>query len=222
MRACFACWFARRRSNRRTAERGRHEVTEAEARGLAERAALEQSRRATLPADPNGYKLELPKDFQIPQGVEFKLDPNSEAARLARDFAHSAGLSQEQFSKLVAIYAAERVAEQTMMADLRKQEIDKLGVQGSARVTAINNFLRAHFDADTAQAFMATLATSRQVAGWEKIMSRLTNQSASTFSQQHRAPPEPEGRVTEQQYQSMSAGERLDYARRFPQGNGRN
>jgi len=104
---------------------------------------------------------------------------------------------------------------------LRKQEIDKLGVQGTMRVTAINNFLKAHFDADTAQAFMATLATSRQVAGWEKIMPRLTNQSASTFSQQHRAPPEPEGRVTAEQWDRMGAGEKLDYARRFPQGNGR-
>ena len=94
-----------------TEQRVRIGAFEAEARGLAERAALEQSRRATLPADANGYKLELPKDFQIPQGVEFKLDPNSEAARLARDFAHEAGLSQEQFSKLVSIYAAERVAE---------------------------------------------------------------------------------------------------------------
>src|SRR6266702_2501575 len=48
---------------------GEREFTAQELNDIASYKAAEDSRRATLPVDPNGYKAELPPDFKPPEGV---------------------------------------------------------------------------------------------------------------------------------------------------------
>jgi hypothetical protein len=119
---------------------GETELTETELRGLMERKGLEDSRKLTLPADPSKYALTLPKDFVVPQGIEYKIDETSPAAQLARQFAHEAGLSQEQFCKMVAIHAATEVQQVTNLKTARDAEVAKLGATASQRVTAAEIF----------------------------------------------------------------------------------
>src|SRR5262245_10105693 len=94
------------------------ELTAAEIKALVEHHAAEQSRRLTLPESPDGYELKLPTDFKAPPGAEPKFDPQSVGVKLARDFAHSAGLSQEQFSRLLAIGGALQVQSATLFKSL--------------------------------------------------------------------------------------------------------
>src|SRR5581483_1063164 len=62
---------------------------------VATRDAAEQVRRNALPQKPEDVKIELPKEFQVPQGVEFKLDPSKPEFAKLQAAAHKHGLSHE-------------------------------------------------------------------------------------------------------------------------------
>src|SRR5262249_35234638 len=123
------------------------ELSEEDVRDLLQRHALEQSRKATLPASPADYRLELPADFQVPQGIEFRFDENhpinGPILADARAFAHAQGFSQEQFSRLLGFHAAAKVAEMTKVAELHAAELGKLGANAQTRVDAVTTWLRS-------------------------------------------------------------------------------
>jgi hypothetical protein len=188
------------------------ELTEQDVKSLLERHALEESRKATLPSDPRGYKLELPADFVVPPGVEFTFNENDPRARLAREFALENGLSQAQFSKLIAIDAARQVEELAALNRAVDAEIKKLGATGTQRVTAIQQFLRGALGDDGATPFIKTLVSEKMVSGWERIMQRVSSQGVGSFSQSHRESDERSG-PSDEAWSKMSYGERADYAR---------
>jgi hypothetical protein len=51
---------------------GSMELSEADITGLMERHALEQGRKAAMPATAGEYSLDLPSDFVMPEGQNFK------------------------------------------------------------------------------------------------------------------------------------------------------
>ena len=203
-----------------TVKIGELNLTEQDIRGLMERAGIEASRKATLPADPSGYKLELPKDFVAPQGVEFKWATNDPALAplidQARTFAHQAGFDQEQFSKMMSFYAAE-ISKVAKFNEVLQREIQKLGPSGTPRITAIQQFLRGHLGDDLARPMSAMIVSEPIVRAFESLMRRMSGQSSHNFTHASREAPEPEGRVTEEQWNAMGPGQKLDYARQFPQ-----
>ena len=213
-----------------TVKIGELSLTEQDVRGLMERSALEQSRKLTIPPTPNDYKLELPKDFVAPQGTEFRwatADPViAPLIEQAKVFAHEAGLDQTQFSKMMSFYAATEITKMTRFNEILQKEISKLGPSGTPRITAIQTFLRAQLGDDLAKPLSAMIVSEPIVRGWERIMAGFRGQSGHNYSNANREPPEPQGRVSEEQWGRMSAGEKLDYSRGFNQdqfqrGNGR-
>jgi hypothetical protein len=188
------------------------ELTREEINGLRERDALEKSRKLTQPADPTGYKLELPKDFVQPQGIEFKFDESGPAVQLAREFAHKNGFSQEQFSRMAAIHAAVEVQKLTQFRDLERVEVEKLGATGSQRVTAVQTFLKAHLGDDIARPFMNTLVMEKQVRGWEMIMQKLAGGGSSPRLNSGRGPDDARPRMSDADWSRMSYSEQKAYA----------
>jgi hypothetical protein len=180
-------------------------LSDVEIKGLIERHAVEQSRKATLPADPSGYKLELPEDFTIPPGVELVLTEN-EQARLAREFALEAGLSQSQFARLVGIAASRQVAETARLNAAMAAETKKLGQTGTLRVSAVQQFLRGTLGDEMAQPFIATMVTERMVRGWETLMRNFESQGTGSFSSAHREAPASNGRI--ENYENLSFEQR--------------
>ncbi len=80
------------------------ELTESPVRGLMERNAIEDSRKATLPAKPEDYKFEVSKNFVAPQGIELTLNDKDPAPPLARQLMHDIDQGrggQEAFSRMV-------------------------------------------------------------------------------------------------------------------------
>src|SRR6516164_9790986 len=116
---------------------------------LAAFKASQDVRRSTLPPSPNDYKAELPADFKIPDGIKYEFNNADPLLAQAQAVAHEAGLSQDQFSKLLAIYAGGQVASQQQIATARNAEVAKLGAAGPARIDALTTFFRAYLgDAD--------------------------------------------------------------------------
>jgi hypothetical protein len=140
--------------------------------GKAERDAL----LAQVPADPTGYKVTLPPDFQLPEGFalpegqESIIDENDPRVGAVRDYAHANQLSQQQFEGLIAIGAQMDIAEQTSMREALGKQREELGAKAEERVTAVTTWLGAKIGGEFAQALAPMLYTAKQVQAFERLM----------------------------------------------------
>lgn len=178
--------------------------------------AEQDLRRANVPQTPDGYKLELPKDMKLPNGAEIQVAPINDpikgpALRAFQDWAHKNGLSQTQFSEALGLYASANSNEQIAIANAAQREMESAGVNAAVRVDAVSLWLKSHYPG-AAKAFIATLATSKQLDAWESIITRSINGGAGSFS---RRGNEPESqKLSDEAYDKMSYGEKKDYAER--------
>jgi hypothetical protein len=174
---------------------GDNEYSADELQALAQHKAAEDVRKASLPASPDQYSVRLPEDFKVPPGLDFKIAGADDPVlggiiQQAQTFAHEIGLSQSQFEKMVSFHAATQLQTEQFIATARQAEVDKLGVSGTARVTAIENWLTAHLGPELAKPQLQTLATARHVEGWEKLIQKFSSGGGSSFSQAHRTAPD--------------------------------
>jgi hypothetical protein len=174
--------------------------------------ASEDSRRLTLPQKPEEYDFALPKDFKPPEGIEFQLNPQDPLAAEARKFAIEAGLSKEQFSKLLAIHAAGQIGSVQAINNAKAAEVQKLGVNGPARKTAVDTFIASvpGVSADDAKAFSNFMFTAAQVQVMEKIMAHMRSQGVAPMRPNPDAPAPRT--ISDAEWDKMSYAARKDYA----------
>jgi hypothetical protein len=153
---------------------------------LSTKDAADAVRKNSLPANADAYKIELPKEFVMPVGVEFKFDEKAPELAQARAMAHAKGWTQQDFSEALGIFAAAKVAEQATINTARTAEVGKLGANGPARVDAVTQFM----DAQGLGVLKSTLVTAAQVQAWEAHITKLTSQGTASFSQSHRVAAE--------------------------------
>lgn len=176
-------------------------------------------KRLTLPADPDAYKVELPADFKPPEGIDFKFKEGDPLLGQARTLAHSMGISQDNFSKLLGLYAGAQVATQQQIKTAQNAEIAKLGPTGPARVTAATTFLKAVLgDAGGAQ-MASRMFTASDVENVEKLITRFSTQGVASFRQTGRD-VDMVGRADPAAVEKMTYSEKKAYAAKFPQTNG--
>lgn len=184
--------------------------------------AADTVRRNALPATADAYKPELPKDFQIPQGIEFAFktdDPlMAQAKTLFHDIQTGKVSGQEAFSQMLGLYAGAQIADQQSIVAARNAEIGKLGATGTARINAIETFWKAFIGDDKmAGQLNARILTASDVAIHEKIITKLSGQGAANFSQQHREAENAPGAQPAEVVDKMNGAQRLDYVRQFDQ-----
>ena len=174
-------------------------------------------RRSTLPPSPNDYKAELPADFKVPDGVTFQFNNADPLLAQAQSVAHKAGLTQEQFSQLLGIYAGGQVSSQQQIQTARNAEVQKLGATGPARIDALTTFFRAYLGESDGNAVMARAFTAADVQRLEKLVGKITSQGGAAFRGNGREPPQPAGRLSREQIDRLTPAQRLDYARQWDQ-----
>jgi hypothetical protein len=91
-------------------------------------------RRAAVPADPSQYKIEA-KDVVLPPGMDWRFNEADPALAAARTWAHSVGLTQDQFAGLLGQYASMEAAKEATFQNAMKGELEKLGANATLRVT---------------------------------------------------------------------------------------
>lgn len=177
---------------------------------LATFKATEDSRRLTLPQKPDDYKVETTKNFQVPRGIEFKLDEKNPLVPQARQLMHDIDTGkvsgQEAFSRMLELHAAGEVSRVQAFETAKAAEIAKLGATGTARVTAVQEFLSAQLGPDMAKHMAAMLVTARHVEGFEKLMANYRSQGAGSFTQSHRETAQQNGKIPG--YESMTYEQR--------------
>jgi hypothetical protein len=193
------------------------EVTEQELRDYLTSKADAELRKASLPATAADYKAELPANFEMPGGIEFKIDEADPLLTSARAWAHTKGLDQGTFSEMVGLYASAKATEAAQFSAAHAAEIEKMGANGPMRVTALETWLRGIVGGDEAKQMKAMLVTAGIVKGMEKLQQRMSSQGVASFSQAHREPRDAPGRASDAEYAAMTSAQRLDYARGFDQ-----
>jgi hypothetical protein len=185
------------------------------------RMGIEQLGVATRPVTPEGYELKLPDTFQPPVGadgkpISFAFDPSNPMTKDAQAWAHRNGISQGAFSEALQIVANDKLTEAAKFQIARNSEVQKLGPNATARVSAVQTWLKGVGgpDADTLIKVLDYAPVAGTVKAFENLMTRYASQGAGGFSQSHREPGEPaNGRLTEAQYNALPIGDRMEYAR---------
>jgi hypothetical protein len=172
---------------------GKYEVSEAELASMMDRQAQEDLKKATLPAAPEAYKAELPADLKLPGGVEYKFDQSNPSLVAARNWAHAKGMSQQDFSEVLAIYATHEATQNAMLAERSRAEVAKAGVNAPQRVDAVSRFITAEMGEADAAPIRATIVTDAHLRFYEKMMNKISSQGAASFSQSHRVAPDANG-----------------------------
>jgi hypothetical protein len=139
-------------------------------RTLMQTKAEADLRRTQIPATAEAYEAKLPEAFKIPEGMTFHFDANNPALADARRWAHANGLSQQQFGELLSFYASTQVADHQMMSAAAQKQLEFLGPNATARVSAIETFIRGFAGDALGGALRQSIFSAKQVLAWEKII----------------------------------------------------
>lgn len=186
-------------------------LTYDEARGIMAKMAQEATVRATIKS-PDDLRVEPSANFKPPaDGIEFRIDPSNPLARAAQQWAYDTGRSQEEFSALVDIYAAQQIAQAQQIKQARDREAAELGSAAPQRIDAVRTWWRAMIGDDDAKALDTTIFTAAAVKAHEKLMLKFSNQGVGQFNGSGR---EPQQRgIDDATWAKMNWNERRDYQR---------
>jgi hypothetical protein len=186
------------------------EVTEAELEAMLQRQSAEDLKRASLPPAPEAYEAKLPADMKLPAGIEYKFNDADPSLIAARNWAHANGMSQDQFSQVLGIYASHVTGQEAKLAEIARAEIAKVGPNAPQRVDAIGRWIRSEIGDADAKPILASLCTDSHLRFYERMQQKITNQGVAGFSGKHRD-MEPKG-ISDEQWNKMSYSEKKQYS----------
>lgn len=164
-----------------------------------------------LPQKAEDVSLDLPTDFKLPEGVDFKWDPKNPQYDKFRQLVVSEGVSQSTATKLATLFAEIMVGDQASIQQWETAEMTSLGANGPARATAVDIGLKGLVGDKLAAHAKVMNRTAGGVQLFEAILAKFSSQGVATFSQAHREPGGGGNKPTEEQWGKMSAAERMDY-----------
>lgn len=164
------------------------------------------ARKAQIPAQPDLYKPELPKDMKVPEGMSINAEDPLYIA--VRQMAHEEGWTQGQFTRAIGEYAKIEGAKHEALQDAIKQRDESLGANGPQRVDALNRQFVAAFGDDIGKQFSQTLFTPGIIKGFERMFATLSTQGVKSFSAVGREPIEGRTDGRPDNWNDMSAMDR--------------
>lgn len=171
--------------------------------------AEQDIRMAAVPASATDYQVRLPDKFEMPQGVTFEFNKDDPALAAAREWAHAKKMPQGDFSELLGMYAAQRIAEVQQINSARTAEVGKLGTTGPQRIEAIKQWQTAKFGAEKAEALAMTMVTAKQAEAWEDVIRLFSTQGGGSFTQRGRETEQADSRPSN--WDQMTAIDRRTY-----------
>jgi hypothetical protein len=179
-------------------------------------------RKTQIPASAESYEAKLPEGFRLPDGMAFQFDANSPAFADSRRWAFANGLTQKQFGEMLGFYASTQVADHQLMTAAAQKQVELLGVNSAARVSAVEQFIRGFAGDELGTALRQSIFTAKQVQAWEKIIGQVGSQGVASYRAHGREPPTQAGKVDDATWERMSVSERYQYSKSFDQRQFRN
>lgn len=155
------------------------------------------ARAAATPKTADGYKVELPADFTLPEG--YVIDEKNPLIGALREAALETGLPQDAFAKVLAKGAAAMAAQDIAQHAAIKAATDKrdqqLGAKAAERVTALHDFFKTIApDPKVQEQLKATLWTPDIVRVFEDYAALKASQGTHSFTQTGRDNTVPDGK----------------------------
>lgn len=138
---------------------------------LAAFEATTNEARSELPAKPEDYAFDIPDDFELPEGIELKIDPEDPDLPVLRSWAHENAVPQKAMNELAKIFAGRELRAQTGAMEEFNKEFAALGKDAQSRIDTIKRSLTARLPADQADALMGATFTAPAVKALEKLLS---------------------------------------------------
>ncbi len=127
-----------------------------------------EQRTANRPAKLEDYKIELPKDFKLPDDVKMDFRDDSPLTKFWRQFAYDNGLNQEQFSTVLAADMAEI---ESPLPDPNAEKA-KLGDSADQRISDVQNWIKATVGDKHVQALGPFVTSAAAVEALEALMTK--------------------------------------------------
>jgi hypothetical protein len=167
---------------------------------VATRHTSEAERAKSIPAGADHYKVELPADFRVPDGLAFKFDDKDPMVAFGRQFAASQKLTQTEFASLIGQYAAVQL-QQAQAAQTRTAaeetaitaDLEKLGPTKDVRIKAVEDFFSAHGGSSGAKIgkiIAREIGTSELIETVERVIASVTRGGASVSQAGREGAPE--------------------------------
>jgi hypothetical protein len=159
--------------------------------------AEQEIKKSLLPKTADEYKVELPKDFKAPEGVNFEFNKDDPLLAHARTLAHQRGIDQDTFSNILGVYAANEIARASQLNTSRAAELQKLGATADQRIGNVETWLSGRVG-DKAAPLVAQLKAfphAGMVEAFESIIQQFSSQGGAQFDQRHRANEQNEGKI---------------------------
>lgn len=180
-------------------------------KGIEDYKAAEAVRLAAVPEKPDGYKIEVPADLKLPEGLEIDTNPDNPEWQMGRALAHQLKLDQTGFNDLVKAYAQIKAAEFTAADEFAKAEMGKLGSKGADRIDAAAAALTGLVGAERAAALGRSISSAAGLEAVEMLLRQVSGSGATPFNALGRETPN--AGPSEEEYARMSPAERLAKAR---------
>lgn len=165
-------------------------------------------RKQAIPASPDKYEVKLPEGFKPPEGMQFEFKVDDPAMIEARKAAHEMGLDQAGFSRLLGVYAANKLGELQATNAGRDAQKALLGSAADTRIDQVATWLEAKVG-DKAKVMIATLKqfpVAANVEALEGIMRLFSAQGGTSFNQSHRETETEQGKIPG--YENMNFAQR--------------
>jgi hypothetical protein len=157
-------------------------------------------RQQDVPKDGT-YKIELPADVKVPEGMEINVGPEHPMAKPVMEWAKKHNATQSMVNELVAIQASAEIARATQFkADIAAEKA-KLGDDGQARIDAVKTALIGRLG-ERAAPLINGMITAEQVESYAALL-------RSTIAS---APIPGAGNAGKPDYAAMSPIEKLHYS----------
>lgn len=169
----------------------------------------ETDRLAAFPKTADDYALDLPADFEVPEGFDraaIKIDLENPLFKEGRALLHEAKIDPATGSKLAGLIVKNQLAETKLVNDRIAAEAKKLGDNSVQRIAAAKTALAAHIDQSHVEAIAANLWTADMVKAVEAIVAKFASQgSASPPAHGAGDPPPPEQTIEQRWYGPLQA-----------------
>lgn len=152
------------------------------------------AKAALVPQTEDAYTFTLPETVNIPEGIDLKYDDKRPELVEARKMAKEMGLSQEQFSSLLALDARMKIADWNKAQEEVAAEKTKLGENFETRHAALNSFLQANLSGEEFEAMQIVVADAHAFSAVEKLMQKATDAGVpnSGVPPENRQPARPQ------------------------------
>lgn len=172
--------------------------------GLSAFKAEADVRANALPQSADAYELKLPDEFKPPQGMAFEWNKDDPALAEARKAAFDMKMDQAGFSRMLGVYAANKVQELQLVNSARLRELDKLGSAGPQRIDGVATWLTAKFGDKAAPmiSLIKNYPQAQMIETFEDMIKLFSNQGGANFDQRGRDSATDAGKIPG--YENMS------------------